>query len=77
MAEKNIHDMTAKEIWEEFYKCAPAMERKLAPDEALLDAVHGDGWCCKLTRRYSHIGYPAGINMRVHFCPRCGKYLGK
>lgn len=44
---------------------------------SVLGMIYGDDWCCKVARRFKRVKCTqTGIILRVHFCPRCGKYLG-
>ena len=75
MTSKKFSDMTDKEIWFDF---RIAEYRGTPLNQFLRSLTEKDvRWCCKSFEKMKQpqITLPDGTQMRVHFCPRCGREL--
>lgn len=75
MSEKKFTEMTDTELWEDFkdteYK-GTAMSQLIR-----MIANTDPRWCCKQInkRPRPYLIFEDGTQMRIHFCPRCGREL--
>ena len=79
MPEKTFTQMDDGEIWKDF-RASEILAKKSSAGYArlakALDRMTSDEpWCCEQMRKTPRIRFKNGTEMRVHFCPRCGREL--
>jgi hypothetical protein len=84
LSQKKFTEVSDKELWDELRSKPVPMPQYLKDickkhEEAYQASAERysaiGSWCCKISRRCSHVKTKDGTRMKINYCPSCGKKI--